>query len=99
VVRWYDMMVLQSQYVDVVSFNRYNGWYVNGGNLDVVPLSVVAEATAWHEKFNKPVIMQEYGGDTLEGLHFVRRRININRFFICACFSRLLILFGRRNTR
>lgn len=29
------------------------------------------EATSWHKKFDKPVIMQEYGGDTLEGLHFV----------------------------
>ncbi|XP_063917075.1 beta-glucuronidase-like [Zophobas morio] len=62
--------VESSEFVDIVSFNRYNGWYANGGNLDAIPLSVVGEATAWHEKFNKPVIMQEYGGDTLEGLHF-----------------------------
>lgn len=71
----------QSEYVDIVSFNRYNGWYTNGGNLDVIPSNVISEATAWHEKFNKPVIMQEYGGDTLEGLHTVRHSSNINHLF------------------
>lgn len=57
--------------MDIVSFNRYNAWYSNEGNIDVIFSKVVNEATAWHNKFNKPVIMQEYGGDTLVGLHFV----------------------------
>ncbi|CAG9773800.1 unnamed protein product [Ceutorhynchus assimilis] len=63
-------IVQSSEYVDIVSFNRYNAWYSNEGNLDVVISRVVNEATAWHNKFNKTVIMQEYGADTLEGLHF-----------------------------
>lgn len=33
---------------------------------------VVAEATAWHQKYNKPVLMSEYGADTMPGLHLVR---------------------------
>lgn len=33
---------------------------------------VVDEATAWHIKHNKPVLMSEYGADTIEGLHLVR---------------------------
>lgn len=57
--------------MDIISFNRYNGWYSNEGNIDVIFSKVVNEATAWYNKFNKPVIMQEYGGDTLAGLHFV----------------------------
>lgn len=32
---------------------------------------VVDEAIAWHEKHHKPVLMSEYGADTVEGLHFV----------------------------
>lgn len=32
---------------------------------------VVDEAVSWHKKFNKPVIMSEYGADTMEGLHVV----------------------------
>lgn len=63
-------VVNSSEFVDIVSFNRYNAWYSNEGNLDVVIEKVVNEATAWHNKFNKPVMMQEYGADTLEGLHF-----------------------------
>lgn len=32
---------------------------------------VIDEATAWHAKHNKPVLMSEYGADTIEGLHLV----------------------------
>ncbi|KAL1494471.1 hypothetical protein ABEB36_010067 [Hypothenemus hampei] len=64
-------VVQSSEYVDIISFNRYNAWYSNEGNLDVVLQKVINEATAWNNKFNKPVMMQEYGGDTLEGLHFL----------------------------
>ncbi|XP_060522548.1 beta-glucuronidase [Cylas formicarius] len=65
------MVVQSSEFVDIIGFNRYNGWYHDEGNLDVITQNIVKEATLWHKKFNKPVIMQEYGGDTLEGLHFV----------------------------
>lgn len=58
-----------AQYMDIVSFNRYNAWYSNPGQLNVVTTSVVQEAIAWHERHKKPVIMSEYGADTLEGLH------------------------------
>lgn len=57
------------QHMDFISFNRYNAWYSNPGHLDMVTLNVIKEATQWHEKYNKPVLMSEYGGDTLAGLH------------------------------
>ncbi|XP_036330355.1 beta-glucuronidase-like isoform X1 [Rhagoletis pomonella] len=57
------------QYLDIVSFNRYNAWYQNTGNLDMITKHVEDEATLWHEMHNKPVIMTEYGADTFEGLH------------------------------
>ncbi|XP_044758780.1 beta-glucuronidase isoform X2 [Coccinella septempunctata] len=60
-----------SSFVDIISFNRYNGWYNNGGNIDVITEAVMEEAKCWHDRFQKPVILQEYGGDTLEGLHFL----------------------------
>ncbi|XP_046481350.1 beta-glucuronidase isoform X1 [Neodiprion pinetum] len=56
-------------YLDIISFNRYNAWYTNPGRLDVIDILVEAEATAWNEKYNKPVIMTEYGADTMPGLH------------------------------
>ncbi|KAJ8681399.1 hypothetical protein QAD02_017186 [Eretmocerus hayati] len=57
------------QYLDIISFNRYNGWYSNTGRLDMITKRVMAEAKAWHEKYNKPVLMSEYGADTMPGLH------------------------------
>lgn len=32
---------------------------------------VIDEAVAWNAKHHKPVLMSEYGADTVEGLHFV----------------------------
>lgn len=60
-----------SSFVDIISFNRYNGWYHYEGDIDVITSAVLDEAICWHNIFKKPVILQEYGGDTLEGLHFL----------------------------
>ncbi|XP_017885419.1 beta-glucuronidase isoform X2 [Ceratina calcarata] len=57
------------EYLDVISFNRYNAWYTNPGRVDMVTSRVIAEAEAWHKKYNKPVLMSEYGADTMPGLH------------------------------
>lgn len=38
----------------------------------MITKNVVNEAVSWHNKHKKPVIMSEYGADTLEGLHIVR---------------------------
>lgn len=57
--------------MDIISFNRYNSWYSNTGHLDMIVNNVVNEATSWHNKYNKPVLMSEYGADTVAGLHIV----------------------------
>lgn len=57
------------QYLDVISFNRYNAWYNNAGRVDMITGRVQGEAQAWHRKYNKPVLMSEYGADTMPGLH------------------------------
>ncbi|XP_073957046.1 beta-glucuronidase [Choristoneura fumiferana] len=59
-----------AQHLDVISFNRYNGWYEDTGSVANVVRKVVDEASAWHRKHNKPVLMSEYGADTIAGLHF-----------------------------
>lgn len=60
-----------AQYLDIISFNRYNGWYSNPGRLHMITKRVLDEATEWHKKHNKPVLMSEYGSDTVEGLHLL----------------------------
>lgn len=38
---------------------------------------VVDEAMSWYNKHQKPVLMSEYGSDTIEGLHLVRSEANV----------------------
>jgi beta-glucuronidase len=38
-----------AKHLDIVSFNRYNGWYQNTGRLDMITSYVVNEAMGWHE--------------------------------------------------
>jgi beta-glucuronidase len=47
--------------LDIVAFNQYIGWY--GGKPEDAP------KVKWDIRFNKPVLMSEFGGDALQGLH------------------------------
>ncbi|XP_020814029.1 beta-glucuronidase isoform X2 [Drosophila serrata] len=58
-----------AQFLDIVGFNRYNSWYQNSGRTDMIVDLLTKEAQSWRDKFGKPVIQFEYGGDTMEGMH------------------------------
>ncbi|WP_077328366.1 beta-glucuronidase [Virgibacillus siamensis] len=59
-------------FVDVLALNRYYGWYVHGGELDVAKAKLRKELEGWEKRCpEKPVIMTEYGADTVAGLHDV----------------------------
>lgn len=60
---------LVSQWLDVICLNRYMGWYSDHGHLEVIGLQVKNELNEWYEKYGKPIIMTEYGADTIAGLH------------------------------
>jgi beta-glucuronidase len=32
---------------------------------------IISEAQAWYQKYKKPVLISEYGADTMPGLHEV----------------------------
>ena len=49
-----------NQYVDVVSFNQYIGWYRDVND---------APKMKWEIPYNKPVIISEFGGGARYGLH------------------------------
>lgn len=56
--------------VDVICLNRYYGWYIDHGDLKKGEEGLRKELLAWQEKFpEKPILMTEYGADTLPGLH------------------------------
>ena len=54
--------------MDVVLINRYYGWYNLSGDLDTAKYAFRAELD-WWEKQHKPLILSEYGADTVAGLH------------------------------
>ena len=60
-----------SDLFDVLLLNRYYGWYVDTGDLAAAEGHLEAELRAWAAKHDKPIIMTEYGADTLAGLHDV----------------------------
>jgi len=55
---------------DVISLNRYFGWYVTPGDLKTAEQHLRGELGSW-ERFGKPVMMTEYGADTQPGAHSV----------------------------
>ncbi|MDR2824244.1 MAG: beta galactosidase jelly roll domain-containing protein [Prevotellaceae bacterium] len=50
-----------NEYVDVISFNQYMGWYWG------VPQEWTSPT--WNIPYNKPVIISEFGGEALAGFH------------------------------
>jgi beta-glucuronidase len=50
-----------ADYVDIVNFNEYVGWY------DGLPDK--CDRIEWNIKYNKPVMISEFGGDALQGMH------------------------------
>ncbi len=60
---------------DVVMLNRYYGWYVDNGNLELAEKHLRDELDGWLELApGKPIIFTEYGPDTLSGLRDYHRR-------------------------
>lgn len=54
---------------DIIGVNKYNAWYIEHGNLDCIHESLTRELTQWYEVYHKPLIITEFGADTIEGNH------------------------------
>lgn len=59
---------LVTRTMDVVCINRYYGWYNLSGDLDSAVYAWQQELSFWAGQ-QKPVMVTEYGCDTLPGLH------------------------------
>ncbi|KAG6452779.1 hypothetical protein O3G_MSEX007782 [Manduca sexta] len=57
------------KHVDVISVNRYLAWYEEPGQLMDVVANLTHDIAKWHKKFNKPVLISEYGSDAITGFH------------------------------
>jgi beta-glucuronidase len=49
------------EYLDVIGCNEYVGWY------DGIPEKI--DTIEWKTKYQKPLIMSEFGADALYGKH------------------------------
>lgn len=56
---------------DVVSMNRYYGWYIATGDLKTAEMYLRGDIQGWVDRTGKPIMMTEYGADTQPGLHSV----------------------------
>jgi len=54
---------------DVTSINRYHGWYSLGGRLDQAAAALAQELDALHQRLGKPIVITEFGADTVAGSH------------------------------
>jgi beta-glucuronidase len=57
------------EFCDVVCLNRYSGWYQQSGQLDEGCRVLSAELDALHDMFPKPLLLTEFGADTIPGHH------------------------------
>lgn len=56
-------------FCEVVCMNRYNGWYTQCGEIDKGVEVLSSELDKVHEKYPKPMILSEFGADTIPGSH------------------------------
>ncbi|KAK1923882.1 beta-glucuronidase [Papiliotrema laurentii] len=54
---------------DVIGLNRYFGWYEFVGDFHSAEKKLEAELLEWERRFKRPLLMLEYGTDTVAGLH------------------------------
>ncbi|MCX7707572.1 MAG: beta-glucuronidase [Anaerolineae bacterium] len=54
---------------DVICMNRYWGWYTLGGQLDIARRKLENELDQVWQRFHKPIIVTEFGADTIAGYH------------------------------
>jgi beta-glucuronidase len=57
------------EFCDLVCLNRYAGWYSQSGRIDQGAACLSAEIDAMYQKFHKPLILTEFGADTIAGFH------------------------------
>jgi beta-glucuronidase len=57
------------EFLDVACLNRYYGWYQQSGRIAEAISSLSNELDVLYERFHKPIILSEFGADTLPGVH------------------------------
>lgn len=56
---------------DIISLNRYYGWYENPGKIEKAINRLEKEMDYIAGKYEKPIILTEFGADTMPGFHSI----------------------------
>lgn len=57
------------KHYDVISLNRYYGWYELGGRLEEAREKLSEHLDQCYKKLNKPIMITEFGADAVSGMH------------------------------
>lgn len=57
------------EYADVILINRYAAWYQHSGQIELGIAALKEELDQIHQKFGKPMVISEFGADTIAGTH------------------------------
>lgn len=57
------------KFSDIISINRYYGWYEHPGMLEFACEKLSAEMDEIYKLYKKPIMFTEFGSDTMPGLH------------------------------
>ncbi|KAI7370659.1 hypothetical protein KC354_g1087 [Hortaea werneckii] len=60
-----------ADFFDVTMLNRYYGWYEQTGDLAAAEIALEESLQGWEQTYPRPIIMSEYGVDTIAGLHAI----------------------------
>lgn len=83
-------VVLES--CDIIGLNRYYGWYTKPVDLEQAGKDLARELDATFKKYGKPVMITEFGADTVEGLHATTAQMFTEEFQTAFIFKYLEVL-------
>lgn len=83
------------EHCDIIGMNRYYGWYTKPVDLEQAGEDLAREMDATFEKYGKPVMMTEFGADTIEGLHSTTAQMFSEEFQTALIFKYLKVLEQR----
>lgn len=78
--------------MDILTLNRYSSWYSDSGHLELIQYQMYNELEAYTKKFDKPILLTEYGAGALPGLHSV----TIGRYFCFFLLKTFLLAINRK---
>lgn len=83
------------EHCDIIGINRYYGWYTKPVDLEQAGKDLARELDATYEKYGKPLMITEFGADTVEGFHSTTAQMFTEEFQTAFIFKYLEVLEKR----